>query len=689
MPILPKTIYLSRILATAYLLLILAPFSESRGNDTPLNDLLVQDALDTLGLIVGAGLSADDQAWLRRRWIEEFASQPEATIAGLEVFAVARNDIEAGADSMALARLRNQVIDGSYCSSKQSGDPATARQRSIFAPDAQVLAADCVAGAVVTQFDVKALAKSNAFVGELVGSPVDITALEAELLDALANSATEWDPEGWQRMLWAELRAAALQEFWTSADQATRDQWTRAAREAFQQNNHVGSTALSLEKTALRDVGSVQVIAERDEHRFHAWEMSAYLDHFAFVTGAILSPAEQAEITSLFVKSFHGKPADIINGAQFARHWLDREYYFGKDPQTGQIRTWTPEEQAQKRNQQAAELYCVNDQPGNPDGQRLLEILFAHNPVINVDCTNYQITRESDQVLVDVDGWRLTRAALDAHRHAFELLFAIQFTDEERRWFDQASISDMQQGAVGLVQSLDGFQRIVAEIKADAKLGPHLNEQRREGMAILIYCTNIDAEHHHERRLFEIIDQHDPIIYEDCDREMVYRESDLGGLVAIYNFFASLSDFAPLTDDQIEALSDQSRRDYEARGGPLHYLSHFAKFTYWWSNMPAEARYRTAEAMKRVIKSPDDIIPYAWDVNSLATFQLGKLALCDFQKRKLVFDTRVMEIKSRAIFTTNPYAGSPWINPEDIFNGVEFYGIMAPFIQEQCGNVWN
>lgn len=690
MPALPKTAHFNRILAAVCLLLISTSMNYSRGDDTRLSEPLVQASLDTLSLIVGFKLGPNDQGWLRDQWAEEFADQPEATVAALEAFAVVRNDIDVGSDPMTLARLRNQVIDGSYCAPKKSGDPKTARQRSIFAPDDLVLAADCVAGAVVTPFDVKALAKSNAFVGELVGNPVNVAKVEEELFSALASSADDWNPEGWQRMLWAELRAAALQEFWESADQATRDQWTAAAKETFQSNNHVGSTALSLEKTALKEVGAIQVIAENGEHRFRAWEMNAYLDHFAFVTGAALSPSERDEISSMFVTGFHKNPVRIVENAQFARHWLDREYYFGKDPQTGRIRSWTPKEQARKRNQQAAELFCVNNEPGNSAGQRLLEILYTHNPVIDVDCTNYQIMRQSDQVLVDVDGRQLTRAALDAHRYAFELTFAFQFSDEERQWFDEASINDMQNGSIGLTQAVDGFQRIVAEIKEESKIGPHLNEQRRENMAIQIHCANTNAKHPDERRLFEIINQHDPILYEDCDRQLVFRESDLGGLVAIYNFFASLADLPPLTEAEIDALPDRLQIDFEkSAGGSFGYLSTFAKYTYWWSHMPVGKRYQAAAAVKQEVTSADGIFAYAWGLNDLAGFQLAKLALCDLQIKKLAFNTRRVELSSRSIFTSDPYAGSAWVNPEDIFNGIEYYGVMAPFIQEQCGNVWN
>lgn len=191
-------------------------------------------------------------------------------------------------------------------------------------------------------------------------------------------------------------------------------------------------------------------------------------------------------------------------------------------------------------------------------------------------------------------------------------------------------------------------------------------------------------------RLFEVINQHDPILYEDCDKGLVFRESDLGGLISIYNFFASLGDFPPLTENEIEALPDRLQVDFEkSQGGSVGYLSTLAKLTYWWSHMPVEERYRATAAFKQEVTSPDGIFPYAWSTGDLAGFQLAKLALCNFQIKKLAYDTRCVELSSRAIFINDPYASSRWVNPEAIDDAVEFYGIMAPFIQPQCGDVWN
>ncbi len=663
----------------------------SAGSERPRpSDALMQEALDVIGLIIGRELGDDDRAWMRERWMSEADDRPEGVIAGLEAFAVAREGIESGSDPMALAQLRTETIDESYCATGRSGDANTARQRAMFAPDDLVLAMDCVTGAVVTPFDVEALVRSNALVGQLLDEPVDMAATEASILTVLENGIGGLGLESQQRILWGELRAAALRAYWDSADEAERAQLVAAARQTFEANGDVPSTALALEKMALRRIGEVQAIASAGGVKFRLWEMGAILEHLAFVTGASPTPAERAELAAMFVRNFHEDPERTIGNARYLRLWLDKDYYFGKDPETGEIRTWTADERAGLRAAHDAELFCINDRPDDPDGQRLIEILYAHDPVTDADCSAFRITRESDEVLAEAGGQPFTRGALNDHRHAFELIFAIRFSDEERRWFDAASIADMKNGAVGLTQAVAGFQRLAAEIKAPAKIGPHLNEQRRETIAIRIHCGNKGAEDADVARLFEVIDRHDPILYEDCERQMVVRKSDLGGLVSHVNFMASLAGFKPLTEDEIKALPKRIWPDFEAKtSGPFHYLSTFAMMSYWWSHMPVEVRHRMAATARQEAASRDDLFAYGGRLSERAGFNLAMLALCDLQKTKLYYETRRAELSSRTIINTNPNAASPWVNPEAIDDAMAFYGTMAPFVQEQCGNVWN
>lgn len=654
-----------------------------------LSDELIDEALLALGLILDRDLNADDQAWLRQHWTAEAVDQPEQTLAMLETFAVARQGIEGETDLMALAGLRNQVIDGSYCAAKRTSDAAAKRLRSILAPDELVLADDCIAGAIVTPFDVKALARSNALVGDLVGSPIDADALEAEILNALSSATDDWDLEGWQRLLFGEYRAAALSEFWSSADQTAREQWTVSAKETFDSNGHIGSTALSMEKTALQRVGDIKTIAKSGEHRLRSREMETFHRYFAFVTGAHPSPKEHAEITAMLIRNFEEDPAKTAESARYLRHWLDEGYDFGEDPKTGEIRSWTAEEKVQMLQERAASLFCINNRPDDPDGMRLIEILYAHNPITDVDCAKKRITRAGDEVLVDEGGKRLTRAALDEHRRAFEVIFAFRFSEDERRWFDEASVSDMQRGAIGLTQAVDDFQRILGEIEAFERIGPHINEQRREDYAVRIYCVNKGADDPDIARLFQIVDEHDPILFEDCDRLVIVRKSDLDGLIATLNFTGFLGDFEPLTEDEIAAWPEKIEPHFDAKiSGPFGFRSIFAKLYYWWSQMPVEARHRTVATLKEQVTSRSGVDGYVPTLSDQATKQTSSLALCDFQKRQLAYHTMRQRMYSRAIFNTNPLSHARWINPEATGDDVEFFSIMAPHVQEMCASVW-
>lgn len=654
------------------------------------SDELMEEALGTLGLVIGRDLSAEDQTWLRERWAMEAADRPEQMVEGLEAFAVARKGIEAGTDPMVLAELRTQVIDESYCATKRTSDAETWRMRSILAPDDLVLVADCITGVVVTPFDVKALARSNAMVGELVGSPVDAAATEAEILKALPHAFDEAPLELQQRLLWGELRAAALDVLWSSVDETTREELAAAARDTFKSNEDVAVTTLAFEKTALKKVGEVTAIARADEYWFSLSELASYFDFIEFVAGTSLSPGERAEITDMYVSDFHEDPKRTVEVAANLRYWLDNGYYWGKDPVTGQTRSWTAEEQARMRAEEAALLFCSSEKSGDPADKRFIEIIFADNPVIDVDCVNNRITRDGDRVLAGAGDKQLTRAMLDRYRQNLELIFAVQFSADERRWFDEASVKDMRNNPVGMIQVIDGFQRTVDEIKEPAQVGPHINEQRREDNAIRIYCANKGTEDPEVARLFDIINDHDPVLFEDCERLAAVRESDVGGLVSMLNFVGSLGDFEPLTEDEIAAWPDKIKPFFETRtGGSFGYLSTFAKLSYWWSRMPVGARHRTVAMIKEEVTSRDGVDAYVPTLSARASYQTNSQALCDFQMKKLSYDTKRVGLSSRTIIDTNPNANSPWVNPEAIDDDVAFYGIMAPFVQEQCGNVWN
>lgn len=667
--------------------LLMASFGPVKGEAVRLSDGLMAEALLTINLVMGRDLPADDQAWLRAHWTEEAMQHPEGTVAGLEALALSRKRFEAGLAPLSLVQLRNQIIDETFCAAKRTSDSKAKRLKSILAPDDLVLAADCITGVVVTPFDIKALVSSNILVGEIIDSPVDAAAMEAEILEALPEEFPGIPREQQQRLLWGELRATALEVLWSSVDEATKAGLAIAAEKTFNDYGDVATTAMVFEKTALKKIGDVQVLAQTGDHVLRPAEMATYLDFIAFVTGASLSPVERAEISDVIVNDFREDPEGTIKIAGNLRYWLDNGYHFGEDPANGRIRSWTVEEQARMRAEEAAILFCGYERSGD---QRLNDIMFADNPVTEIDCESRRISRASDELLAKSGDVKLSRATLDAFRQAFELIYAFRFSSDERRWFDQVSIADVEQGSTGFAKSIDGFLQHVAEIKEPAHVGPHLNEGTREDLAIRIYCANKDSDLPEDVRMFSIIDAHDPILYEDCERLMILRKSDLDGFVSSFNLIASLGGYAPLAADEIEALPDRFRADYDAYdGGPLRYRSTFRKLSYWWSRMPVEARHRVASSIKQKVAARDDIFGYSWTLAERAGFDLAKLALCKLQDKKLAYETRRVALASRAVINTNPMAASPWVNPEAIDDDASYYGIVAPFAQAQCSDVWN
>ena len=282
-----------------------------------------------------------------------------------------------------------------------------------------------------------------------------------------------------------------------------------------------------------------------------------------------------------------------------------------------------------------------------------------------------------------------TRAALDAHRRAFERLYAIRFTSEERRWFDAAAIADVNRGRLELTQAIDGFQRITGEINEPSASGPHLNEQTREDYAIRIHCANKGAKDKDVARLFTTIDAHDPIVHQDCGRNSVIRESDIEGRIEALNFIGALGGRAPMTPEEQDALRKGIEAHFDSYpGGPLNYRSESVKYHHWWSRMPLEVRRRNAEEIRQGVTSLQSLYDMRSKLSSKATLNLGLMSLCDLSITRLKHETKMAEITTPTIINTNPYAGSVVVNPQAAFAGLDMYNALSPIVKLQCERAW-
>ncbi len=670
--------------------LLVSSANSASTSEAGVTDDLMTEAIRVLDIVTGQKTTPKNDAWLRDFWVEQAGDHPERIIAWLEEIVTADRVARSGIDPLALVQLRAEIINEAYCAPTRSSEAWKHRVRTFLAPPELVLAADCLTWAVVTPFDVAALARSNAMVGDILGHPVDAKASEELLRQIVANDFDDLHVDIQQRLLWGELRAGALELVWSSVNEATREEFTEAAKVSFDSHGDVATTAFEMEKTALKRLSELAAIAKSGNYWLSPQELSINFEFIEFVAETGLSPRDRAEIADMLVTHFEADPKKVTEVAQNLRHWLDKGYHFGNDPETGRIRSWSADEQRAMREKEAAHLYCFNDRSDDPSGKPFNEIVFADDPVIEADCANKRITRESDRLLAENDKVRLTRHVADAHRRAFEVIFALQFSADQRRWFEEASVADVEKGSAELTQAVDEFQQIVSKIQEGTHIGPHLNEQRREDYAIRIYCTNKDADDPDVARLIEIIDEHDPIVFEDCDRTLIVRRSDVDGLASSLNFVASLGGDEPLSEDEIAGLPGIIQPYFETRtDGPFGYVSTFRKLTYWWSRMPFEVRHRTAAIVKNGTKTREDIDTFVGTLAAQANTQLASQALCDYQIRQLGYQSQLAHFQARAIFTDNPYAGSPWVNPEAIDDAVELYGIMAPFVREQCDKVWN
>lgn len=680
---------LCRVVRLLLLVMVVFP-AIGRTSERAPSQALMGNALDKLEHIIGSEIAEAERVWLRERWTENAVWQPEATIEWLESISLAAKLSEDGTDPLALAQMRHRVIDQLYCASLQTTDPDTHRSRAFVATPERILAADCITGAIVTPFDVAAVARSNALVATWLGMPSDAAAFEAELRDMLPEDLSTMSPAWRQRLLWGEVRASALDAFLTSVDEKTRDAFVAAARSIFDERKDIAFTALVAEKDAFERLDDVRVLARKDGHRFGPDDLAALLRYMEFATGANFSPSERVEVTGMMVRNFEEDPEATLKGAANVAYWLDKGRHFGKDPATGKIRSWTNKEKAAAHRGEAVHLFCSNQSPDDADGVRLVEILFGHNPVIESDCDAKSLTRESERV-VAVDGdYKFTRATLNAHRRAFERIFAFRFTPEERRWFDAAAIADVERGRLELTKAIDGFQRIVGEIDEPSAIGPHLNEYRREDYAISVYCLNKDAKDKDVVRLLETINNRDPIVHADCERSKIIRESDVDGRIASFNLISAIAGREPLTRKEENTLRKDIATNFKSfPDGPLFYRSESVKFNHWWARMPFEVRRRNAEEIRQSVTSLQTLFDMRKSLSSKATLNLNLMSLCDLSVTKLKHNTKMAQLRAKSIHVQDQWGGWTWINPADVlYAGTDTFNALSPLVKHQCERAW-
>ena len=674
--------------ATVLLLVLSVPVPTMAASRVPAQATMLE-AIAALEPILEEKVSDEDRRWLISTWSDSDTRRHTELVSWIESIVVAEKRANIGIDPLAFARIRHLVIDQLYCNSLQTDDLVTHRLRRLVAPDTRVLFADCVTGAVVTSFDLGAIAQSNARVADLIGQEIDATHSEEAVREAMRQRFATMDIESQQRLLWGEFRASALSAFLVSANSNARNQLLELAHSTYTRHKDISVTAQVVEKAAMQQLDAVVGIARKDNEILTGPGVNVQIRFLELVTGARLTPFQQLDVTNRIIRQFNKDPA--LKNQQIAEtmNWLDRGYKFGHDPKLGRIRSWTIEEQAQMRRYQAAVIYCRHISAQNKEDRRYLNNLFAHDPVTDADCDNHTFVRVSDLVIAKDGDYDLTRGVLDAHRRVFELIFDFKFTQDEEQWFDEAAISDTNNQRIGLTQAIDGFQQVVADIQKAAPVGPYMNERRRENYAINTYCGNRDDDNTHVVGLIEIINSHDPILFEDCERSVVIRESDVKGRVGTLNFIRALGGHPPLTKKQRKDLIKDIERWFNSKAnGALHYKSEKLKFSYWWRKMPITVRRQIAEVARVTTGTVQESSDLRAEFSAKANLQTGLLAMCDYSKNQLKYHTHMTQLQSRSIFNQNSYADSPWVNPEAIDDALDQFATFSPFVKQQCESVW-
>ena len=353
--------------------------------DRELLSELSDKSIRYFSLITGQEINADDKTWLSQHWLQQAHRHPKATFAELKNIAGAFDLVQASKNKLILPQQRNSIIGKTYCAVKQSADPIVYRLARILAPDSVVLASDCLTDSVVTSFDVAALAKSEAFIGGLVGQSVDVAEIESQIRQKLKSGFQGLPYEQQQRLLWGELRAAAVDTVWESADENTRQKLKAAAKVNFEKNGNLATSANDLELAALKKAEAAVILDKIGSFILSPSAVQTFSSLFQLVTGARLSVSDMVELQRMIETDFREDPKGFLEKEKGWREWMENGYRIGRDA-NGNIKAWTAEERAEIRRKLAANFYCQLQSTGDPDDTQLIQILFRHDPVISKDC---------------------------------------------------------------------------------------------------------------------------------------------------------------------------------------------------------------------------------------------------------------------------------------------------------------
>ena len=291
--------------------------------------------------------------------------------------------------------------------------------------------------------------------------------------------------------------------------------------------------------------------------------------------------------------------------------------------------------------------------------------------------------------MAEADGHQLRKGAVAEAMRSFEVIFRLGFSPNELAWIYDASIEDFRKDPQAYMRGLSHIGQLVAKIETPTHVGPSLNEEYRISNAIWLYCALKTDDDPNAARLMKIINQHDPVLAEDCAKQAVVRQSDMDARISTVNFVAFLGGHAPLqkkeTNDWPATYAELIR---DGDKGALNYLSPvWIKFSYWWSQMPAKIRHETAAKVRQNVTKREDVFAYIDILLKQASHQTLKLATCNTTRR--MARNTALTLNAQTTNIADLFRLPAMSTLPGVFWGVEVaQGPLAMIVASACNKVW-
>lgn len=561
--------------------------STGAGKAATLDPTVVDQAIQYLGVVRGAAISKDGQAWLQQRWLDELSKAPKHTTAQIDHLAVLLEQHEDKKDMLALANSRADLLKNLYCTAAQSSDPNTARLRDILAPEELVLAADCALGLVVTRFDVEGLTASHALIATASGQDYDA---EREATEA-AVRIKDWFPGAGlaekELVARAEIRHAVLARFWSRIE-GTPEQQALIDALRDQAKTDPKGPARELENLAISKLGEVDYLAKVGDDQLKAAMIGSYIEFLERIAGDNLSSRDRAWLQDVFIRDFHDGPKKTLTELNNVQT-LNRNYRASR----------SADEQAKMTSDWAARLYCHLTASDDRDEQQLASVLFDHDPVTFSDCDAMQISRKSQTILAEAAGHSLTEADVgDALRFA-SIMLGRPLLPAEEAVVREDSMQSFDRDFSQWLENREFYRAFLGEID-QRRDSMFLAMDKRKELFDPIYCGLTSSDEPFSEDYVRMFQRHEAILFEDCEVQRVTTKSEIDAFIGVLSFLALINGTPPLSQAEIAELPARLvSRDLNRAESMLLALDE------WWSLLSLEEKVTAIKSMREQGIAPD------------------------------------------------------------------------------------